>query len=120
VKIANDPVFGTPVFTTLSGKSQCPAETSTLAREANVSIESITPLCGGNRDAPCALLECDKPAHFRVRIQNKSPTGQDALSPLPPLPSPVTLLSVVCRGPPFLFNLPCTSVPKDNQPQKVC
>ena len=114
VQIASDPVFGTPVFTTISGESQCPAETSTLAREGNVVIESMTPLCGDNRDAPCAQLACNQPAHFRVRIRNKSPTGNNIsmaliFIPLPPFLPPYTILFIYVPLPPsfsLLFHFP--------------
>lgn len=33
VRITEDPVYGTPVFTTMGGQSKCPGETATSRRE---------------------------------------------------------------------------------------
>ena len=41
VRIMEDPVYGTPVFTTMGGASKCPGETGTSRRESNVRIVQI-------------------------------------------------------------------------------
>jgi hypothetical protein len=79
VRITEDPVFGTPVFTTMGGQSKCPGETSTSRRESGVRILEIRHLCGPNRDQSCALGMFPKDgedAYFSVVIQNLSPTGE--------------------------------------------
>ena len=76
MRITEDPVYGTPVFTTMGGQSKCPAETMTAARESMVDI-TIQSRCGEMHDQPCTsdLIGYDSPAHFGVIILNKSPTG---------------------------------------------
>eukprot|EP01035_Chromulina_nebulosa_P063886 gene63886-87375_t len=46
VRITEDPVYGTPVFTTMGGQSKCPGESGTNRRESQVSIQGIVPRCG--------------------------------------------------------------------------
>ncbi len=76
LRISEDPVYGTPVFTTVGGQSKCPAETMTAARESMVSMR-IEPRCGPRHNQPCTSewLDYDTPANFRVIITNASPTG---------------------------------------------
>ena len=45
VRVTEDPVFGTPVFTTMGGQSKCPGETGTTRRESNVKIHQIVDRC---------------------------------------------------------------------------
>ena len=48
VQVAMDPVYGTPIFTTLGGRSSCPGETGTTRRDSRVTIEEIRPLCASS------------------------------------------------------------------------
>jgi len=78
MRITEDPVFGTPVFTTMGGQSKCPAETMTAARESKVTMR-IEPRCGPGHNKPCTKqwLGYDSPANFGAIITNASPTGDD-------------------------------------------
>ena len=77
VRITQDPVHGTPVFTTLGGQSKCPGETLTSRRESNVKIIEIAHRCGPNSNSICdeTTLKIGDKAHFAVVIYNDSPTG---------------------------------------------
>jgi len=77
VRITDDPVYGTPVFTTMGGQSKCPGETGTSRRESGVRIVYIQPRCGQNRLRPCTPLTLGSQdfARFGVVIENLSPTG---------------------------------------------
>ena len=77
VRITNDPVYATPIFTTMGGKSKCPAETGTLGRESKVKIRSIKHRCGSFRNLTCdeASLTPGAPATMSLVISNESPTG---------------------------------------------
>jgi len=77
VKITEDPVFATPVFTTMGGQSKCPGETGTSRRESGVRIVNIIPRCGPQRNQPCdaTTLNYAEVATFGVVIENLSPTG---------------------------------------------
>jgi hypothetical protein len=67
------------VFTLISGQTSCPAETATLARESRVTIQSITPRCGGGgAPGPCTNLVPGETAYFTIRIYNDSPTRDTA------------------------------------------
>lgn len=79
VKITEDPVFATPVFTTMGGQSKCPGETGTSRRESEVRIVSIIPRCGPQRNLPCdaTTLNYGDVATFGAVIENLSPTGID-------------------------------------------
>ena len=80
VRITEDPVYGTPVFTTMGGQSMCPGETGTLRRESQVSIVGIVPRCAGNsNDCTNKNLLPGEKAHFGVIILNASPTGNNSL-----------------------------------------
>ena len=77
IRITEDPVYGTPVFKTIGGQSQCPGETATSRRQSNVQIMEIVPQCGPDSNAICdvtTLAEGAK-ANFAVVIYNDSPTG---------------------------------------------
>lgn len=42
VQVYEDPLYGTPVFKTLSGQSKCPVENGTLSREGyKVVMEQV-------------------------------------------------------------------------------
>ena len=77
VKIEEDPVYGTPIFTTMGGESSCPGETSTTRREAFATFKSIIPHCGrtalGPAEGPCRDLAPGEPAYFGVIIENRLP-----------------------------------------------
>jgi hypothetical protein len=90
VKVSMDPHYGTPIFTTLGGRSTCPGETGTTRRDSRVTIEDIKPLCVSQEDVdrralynqslcPSALtceckdLEPGQDAIFSVVLQNLSP-----------------------------------------------
>ena len=81
VRITEDPVYGTPVFTTMGGTSKCPGETGTSRRESNVRIVEIRERCGADNVSPCNefTLAPGENANFGVVIENLSPT-QDAVS----------------------------------------
>ena len=81
VRITEDPVYGTPVFTTMGGASKCPGETGTSRRESNVRILEIRERCGEDNASPCNefTLAPGENANFGVVIENLSPT-QDAVS----------------------------------------
>ena len=50
VKISQDAVYGTPIFTTMGGRSSCPGETGTTRRDSRVTIKEIKPLCVSRED----------------------------------------------------------------------
>ena len=87
VKIGEDPVYGTPVFTTLGGQSKCPGETMTNRRQmssyidaqgkviSGVEIVKIVDRCGATKNLPCNNLASGSTAIFGVVIQNLSPTS---------------------------------------------
>ena len=79
VRITEDPVYGTPVFTTMGGASKCPGETCTSRRESNVGILEIRERCGADKASPCNELTLNPgdSAHFGVVIQNLSPTQDE-------------------------------------------
>ena len=80
VRVTEDPVYGTPVFTTMGGQSRCPGETGTNRRESQVTIKSIVPRCpAGSGDVPCTNknLAFGEKAHFGVIILNESPTRKN-------------------------------------------
>ena len=86
VRITEDPVYGTPVFTTMGGQSKCPGESGTNRRESQVSIAGIIPRCGSATTGPCTNehLPAGAKAHYGVIIQNNSPTGEQSSSRLEP------------------------------------
>ena len=49
VKISQDTVYGTPIFTTMGGRSSCVGETGTTKRESRVVIKEIRPLCATDK-----------------------------------------------------------------------
>ena len=76
VRITEDPVFGTPVFTTMGGQSRCPGESGTNRRESQVRIVDIIPRCpSSSGDCTNINLNPGEKAHFGVVIINESPTG---------------------------------------------
>ena len=79
VRITEDPVYGTPVFTTMGGASKCPGETGTSRRESNVRILQIRERCGADRASPCneLTLGAGDNANFGVVIENLSPTQDE-------------------------------------------
>ena len=79
VRITEDPVYGTPVFTTMGGASKCPGETGTSRRESNVRILEIRERCGANKASPCDehTLNPGDNANFGVIIENLSPTQDE-------------------------------------------
>ena len=72
MRISEDPVYGTPVFTTMGGQSRCPGETGTNRRESQVSIVDIRRRCNGDCSDPLSIGE---KVHFGIIILNNSPTG---------------------------------------------
>lgn len=74
MRITEDPVYGTPVFTTMGGQSKCPGETGTTRREGGTRIVEIRPRCGPNRDLPCdgATLGAADTAAFGIVIESLS------------------------------------------------
>ena len=88
VRVTEDPVFGTPVFTTMGGQSKCPGETGTSRRESNVKLVQVVDRCCGiskgkkstGKSCVCTDLEergdavLDQAA-FGVVIHNLSPSG---------------------------------------------
>jgi hypothetical protein len=77
VRVTEDAVYGTPVFTTMGGDSKCPGETGTSRRESKVRIVQIQPRCGATQNGVCTGLTVGSSAEFSVVIQNLSPTRDD-------------------------------------------
>ena len=79
VRITEDPVYGTPVFTTMGGASKCPGETGTSRRESNVRILEVRERCGADRASPCNELTLNNGdmAYFGAVIENLSPTQDE-------------------------------------------
>ena len=77
VRITSDPVYGTPVFSTLGGESKCPGETGTSRRESNLQIMEISQRCGPDSNSICdeTTLNAGDTANFAVVLYNGSPTG---------------------------------------------
>jgi hypothetical protein len=76
VRVAQDPVYGTPVFTTMGGRSSCVGETATTKRDSNVTIKEIKPLCNdcaGKSECACADLAPGQDAYFSVMLESLSP-----------------------------------------------
>ena len=83
VKIQSDPVYGTPIFTTLGGTSSCPGETATTKVDDQVWIEKIEYHCSDGSFAPsdtCSDLVAGTSATIGVVITNMSPTGGNPVS----------------------------------------
>ena len=80
VKITEDSVYGTPVFTTMGGASKCPGETGTSRRESSVRILEIRERCGADKSSSCdeLTLGSGDNANFGVVIENLSPTQDEA------------------------------------------
>lgn len=78
VRVTEDPVYATPIFTTMGGQSKCPGETMTSRRESNVRIMTIEHRCGNFADEECdyRTLGEDGEAHFAAIIFNDSPTNE--------------------------------------------
>ena len=79
VRITEDPVYGTPVFTTMGGASKCPGETGTSRRESNVRILEVRERCGADNASPCNELTLvnGQYANFGAVIENLSPTQDE-------------------------------------------
>ena len=90
VKISQDVIYGTPIFTTMGGRSSCPGETGTTRRDSRVTIKEIKPLCVSDEDVQrrasdsvalcssmlsceCEDLEPGQDAIFSVVFENLSP-----------------------------------------------
>jgi hypothetical protein len=77
--MTEDPVFATPIFTTIGGQSKCPGETGTSRTESDVQIMQIVHRCGNTLDRPCdetTLTDTKMLALFGVVILNNSPTSK--------------------------------------------
>ncbi|KAJ1451362.1 hypothetical protein M885DRAFT_468528 [Pelagophyceae sp. CCMP2097] len=76
VKIAQDPVHGTPIFTTMGGQSSCPGETGTTKVDSRVTIASLEYHCGDSFKprADCDDLEEGAVATIGIILQNLSPS----------------------------------------------
>ena len=83
VKIEEDAVHGTPIFTTMGGESTCPGETATTRRADMTKIFDVIPHCNivnpkikGKGFEPtegqesCKNLPPGTPAYFGVVLQN--------------------------------------------------
>jgi len=70
VRVTEDPVYGTPVFTTMGGQSKCPGETGTNRRESQISNFKIVSRCTANDPTQA----CTSGATFGAQILNMSPT----------------------------------------------
>ena len=80
VRVTEDPVFGTPVFTTMGGQSKCPGETGTSRRESNVKIHQIVDRCCNVKvDCLCQNLPDQTNAVMGVVILNLSPSSKSQL-----------------------------------------
>ena len=76
VKILHDTVFGTPIFQTLGGQSECPGETATTKYDSFVTIEEISYRSCEARGYPfCQGLPYGTTATIGVVVQNLSPSG---------------------------------------------
>lgn len=78
IRITEDPVYGTPVFTTLGGHTNCPGETGTQMSESRTRIVYIIPRCGKTRSDGCdekTLIPGQK-ARFGIVIENLAPYGE--------------------------------------------
>lgn len=78
VRVTEDPVYATPIFTTMGGQSKCPGESMTSRRESNVRIMSIEHRCGYGGDEICDFrtLGDNGVAYFAAIIYNDSPTNE--------------------------------------------
>ncbi|KAJ1446359.1 hypothetical protein M885DRAFT_591847 [Pelagophyceae sp. CCMP2097] len=76
VRLAQDPVHGTPVFTTMGGQSSCPGETGTTKIDSRVSIFAVEYHCGADFEprADCDDLPDGSTATIGVILQNLSPS----------------------------------------------
>ena len=79
VRFTEDPMFGTPIFTTMGGASKCPGETGTSRRESNVRILEIRHRCGVDKASICNELTLNPGdfATFGAVIENLSPTQDE-------------------------------------------
>ena len=82
--MTEDPVYGTPVFTTMGGKSKCPGETGTSRRESGIDMVIMHRCKNGEiglinnqyvYNKECHNLPNGEIAIFSVIITNLSPTG---------------------------------------------
>ena len=79
VRITGDPVYGTPVFTTMGGQSKCPGESGTNRREMSVNLVEALPICApGTVVCTNQNLVPGEKAHFALKILNESPTGSNS------------------------------------------
>ncbi len=84
LSMTQDPVYGTPIFTTFGGRSTCVGETGTTKRDSRVTIYSIQPLCAKTGEkctdpqkCACKGLDPGQDAIFSVVLQNLSPWEAD-------------------------------------------
>ena len=84
LRMTQDPVYGTPIFTTFGGRSTCVGETGTTKRDSRVTIYSIQPLCATTGEkctdpqkCACKDLDPGQDAIFSVVLQNLSPWESD-------------------------------------------
>ena len=75
MKIEQDKVYGTPIFTTLGGRSSCPGETATTRRDSLVTISGVKHRCGNDFESLCNehSLVYGQDALIGVQIQNLNP-----------------------------------------------
>lgn len=74
VRLQEDPVYATPIFTTMGGMSKCPGETLTSARQSGVKLMIINSYCGPGRNETCLNLKQGETAYFGAVVENLSPT----------------------------------------------
>ena len=75
VQVTEDSVYGTPIFTTVGGKSKCPGETGTSKRDSGVTMQIIPRCCRRNpADCNCNNLPTGAVANFGIVVENMSPT----------------------------------------------
>ncbi|KAJ1451351.1 hypothetical protein M885DRAFT_529968 [Pelagophyceae sp. CCMP2097] len=81
VKVTQDPVHGTPIFTTMGGQSSCPGETGTTKIDSRVTIVSLEYHCGDSFKprADCNDLQVGEVATIGVILQNISPSLRPVL-----------------------------------------
>ncbi|KAJ1448605.1 hypothetical protein M885DRAFT_574079 [Pelagophyceae sp. CCMP2097] len=81
VKITQDPVHGTPIFTTMGGQSSCPGETATTKIDSRITINALEYHCGDSFKprADCDDLKVGEIATIGVILQSTSPSMRPVL-----------------------------------------
>ena len=79
VRISQDKVYGTPIFTTMGGRSSCVGETGTTRRDSRVTIREIKPLCVSEDDVERSASS-DDPAETLCKsmltcVESRAPTA---------------------------------------------